>query len=365
MGEVPITVLMPVHNVEPYLPAALDSVLRQTWRDFELLVVNDGSTDGTRAILAERRDPRLRVVDLPPSGLAAALRRGVELARGRYLARMDGDDEALPHRLAVQKAWLDRAPRTVLVHGPAQAIDPEGRPLPRVLGDLRPSVVTKWLLLWQNPIVHPTVMLRLDTLRAHALNYRLELFRADEFDLWNRLAPHGDFDAIPEVLHRYRLHPESMTARISVDLQLAAFARVIRESFERLGLPLPPETAEELAIISGGSHVDPIAHRYPHLVGTLHRLLQAAVARFCAAFAATPEVLAGVQAEQLLRWGRHMLGTSPRYAADLVARSLRRSPAVARTPLFWAVAAALVLPGPLRRLARRRGERRPLAGRVA
>jgi GT2 family glycosyltransferase len=365
MAEVPITVLMPVHNVERYLPAALDSVLGQTWTDFELLVVNDGSTDGTRAILAGRRDPRLRVVDLPPGGLAAALRCGVELARGRYLARMDGDDEALPHRLAVQKAWLDRAPRTVLVHGPAQAIDPDGRPLPRVLGELRPSAVTKWLLLWQNPIVHPTVMLRLDTLRAHGLNYRLELFRADEFDLWNRLAPHGEFDAIPEVLHRYRLHPESMTARNPVDLQLGAFTRVIRESFARLGVALSPAAAEELAVISGGTHVDPIAHRYPQLVGALHRLLDSAAARFCAAFAVAPAALAGVQAEQLLRWGRYMLGTSAAYAANLVARSLRRSPAIARTPLFWAVTASLALPPPLRRrLARRRATRPPLAGRA-
>jgi hypothetical protein len=364
-GEVPITVLMPVYNVERYLRGALDSVFRQTWQEFELLVVNDGSTDGTRAILAETRDPRLRVIDQPHGGLAAALSRGVAEARGRYLARMDGDDEALRQRLAVQKACLDRAPRVVLVHGPAQAIDADGQPLPLVLGDLRASAVTKWLLLWQNPIVHPTVMLRLSALRAHGLNYRLELFRADEFDLWNRLAPHGEFEAIPEVLHRYRFHPESMTRRNPADLHLAAFTRVIRENFERLDVPVAPPVAEELAVISGGTRVDPITHRYSHLRGILHGLQAALLRRFCEASGAEPAALAAVQAEQLVRWARHMLGTSRPYAISLLRKAVARRRVALRTPYFWAVAAALTVPAALRsRLARRDARRAPMSARI-
>jgi hypothetical protein len=364
-AEVPITVLMPVYNVERHLRGAVASVLGQTWPDFELLVVDDGSTDGTREILRETRDPRLRVIDMPHGGLASALRRGVEEARGRYLARMDGDDEALPHRLAVQKSWLDHSPRTVLVHSLAEAIDPDGRALPTVLGDPRSTTVTKWLLLWQNPIVHPTVMLRRSTLRAHDLNYRLELFRADEFDLWNRLAPYGDFAAIPEVLHRYRLHPLSMTRRNPPDLQRAAFTRVIRENFERLQVPLPPPAAEELAVISGGTGVDPITHRYPHLRGTLHALQAALAARYCSTFGADPGDIAAVQAEQLVRWARYMLATSAGYAAHLLREAVSRRRAVLRTPYFWTVTAALGLPAPLRRrLARRDARRAPMSARV-
>ena len=364
-GEVPITVLMPAYNVERYLRGALDSVFRQTWQEFELLVVNDGSTDGTGAILSEVRDPRVRVIDQPHGGLAAALRCGVAAARGRYLARMDGDDEALPHRLAAQKARLDRDSRVVLVHGLAQAIDPEGHPLPQTLGDPRASAVTKWLLLWQNPIVHPTVMLRLDTLRAHDLNYRLELFRADEFDLWNRLAPHGDFEAMPEVLHRYRVHPQSMTHRNPADLHRAAFTRVIRENFERLGVPIAPAAAEELAVISGGTWVDPITHRYPTLRGALHGVQAALARRFCAVSGTEPAALAPVQAEQLVRWARYMLGTSRPYAARLLREAVTRRRAAMRTPYFWAVAAALALPAALRaRLARRDARRAPMSARV-
>jgi len=365
-GEVSITILMPVYNVERYLPGALDSLFRQTWQDFELVVVNDGSTDGTRAILAEVRDPRVRVFDQPHSGLAAALRCGVEQARGRYLARMDGDDEALPHRLAVQKARLDRAPGVVLVHSLAETMDPDGRRLPRVLGDPRPSAVTKWLLLWQNPIVHPTVMLRLATLRAHDLNFRLELFRADEFDLWNRLAPHGDFEAIPEVLHRYRVHPGSMTGRNPADLHRVAFTRVIAENFARLGVPLAPAATEELAVISGATQTDPLAHRYPHLRASLHTLEAALAARFCAVFGTDPAELAPARAEQLMRWARYMAGTSRAYAARLLAEAVVRRPAALRTPFFWLVAAVLALPGLLRgRLARRDARRAPLSARVS
>jgi GT2 family glycosyltransferase len=356
---------MPVYNVEPYLRGALDSVFRQTWQDFELLIVNDGSTDGTRAILATLRDPRVRVIDLPHGGLAAALRRGVTEAHGRYIARMDGDDEALSHRLAVQKAHLDRAPRTVLVHSLAQAVDPHGRRLPARLGDPRSSMETKWLLLWQNPIVHPTVMLRGSALRAHDLNYRLELFRADEFDLWNRLAPHGDFEAIPEVLHLYRVHPDSMTRRNPVDLHLAAFTRVIRENFARFGVPIPAPGAEELAVISGGTWVDPITHHYPHLRGSLHVLQAALARRFCEQSGAVPAFLAAVQAEQLLRWARYMLATSRGYAAELLRQAVGRRRAVLRTRYFWTVSAALALPAGLRRrLARRDPGRAPMSARV-
>ena len=364
-GEVPITVLMPAYNVERYLRHALESMFQQTWQDFELLIVNDGSTDGTRAILAETRDPRIRVIDMPHGGLAAALRCGVDQARGRYLVRMDADDEALPHRLAAQKACLDRSPGVVLVHSLAQPMDIDGRPLPGVLGDPRPSAVTKWFLLWQNPIVHPTVMLRLATLRAHDLNYRLEFFRADEFDLWNRLAPYGDFEAIPEVLHRYRLHPQSMTRQNPADLQLAVFTRVIRENFERLGVPLLPAVAEELAVISGGTLVDPIAHRYPHLRGSLHILQADLAARYSTVFGVQSAGLAATRAEQLARWARHMLGTSRGYAARLLREAVGQRRTALRTPYFWMVAAALAVPGPLReRLARRDARRAPTPTRV-
>jgi hypothetical protein len=251
------------------------------------------------------------------------------------------------------------------VHSLAQPVDPDGRRLPMVLGDPRPSTETKWLLQWQNPIVHPTVMLRRSVLRAHDLNYRLEFFRADEFDLWNRLAPHGDFEALREVLHLYRLHPQSMTRRNPVDLHLAAYTRVIRDNFERLGVPLSAAAADELAVISGGTWLDPITHRYPHLRGSLHTLQAALARRFYDAYGTNPAELGAAQAEQLVRWARYMLATSRGYAAHLLRDAIARRRAVLRTPYFWTVTAALGLPARLRqRLGRRDPRRAPMSARV-
>jgi glycosyltransferase involved in cell wall biosynthesis len=348
MAPPAITVLMPAYNAAPYVRAAVTSVLAQTWTDLELLVVNDGSTDGTREILAAIDDRRLRVVDTDNRGVGAALRLGVELARGRYLARMDADDECLPHRLAVQQAHLDAHPGTVLVHALARAIGGGGR-LPRGrLGLARPSAETQWLLCWRNVPIHPTVMLRADVLRAHGLNYRDGLDPAEDFDLWNRLAPHGAFDAIPEILLRYRLQAGSVTRADGVDRQLAVYARVIGENFARHGLALPPGAAEELAVISGGSRRDPIAHRYPVLAGRLHGYLEALSSRFCASRGVAPRQLAGVQAWQLCRWARYLLNTSRAEAATLLRLAVCRRPGVAGTYLFWAVLAGLALPAPAR-----------------
>ena len=365
MSEIPMTVLMPTFNVERYVREAVASIVGQTWRDFELLIVDDGSTDGTRAALAELTDPRIRILHMEHGGLAAALRLGLDLARGRYIARADGDDVLVPHRLAVQKERLDRAPNVVMVHSLAQPMDVEGRTLPGVLGEVRSSTATKWLLLWRNPIMHPTVMLRTDSLRRHDINFRPELYRAEEFDVWNRLALHGDFEILPEALVRYRLHPQSMTRLNPAEAQLAAFTRVISETFERYGVPIPPALVTELAIISGGTWVNPIAYRYTHLHGSLHRWLETLSDRFCARFGVGPDELAAVQAEQLVRWGRYMLNTSRTYAADLLRRGVRRRPGVARTAFFWAVAASLLAPARLRDAAARRAARRaPLSARV-
>jgi len=106
-----VTVVMSVHNSERYLAEAIDSFLRQTFADFEFLIINDGSTDGSRPILAQYTDTRIRIIDNDRNlGLSAALNRGCAAARGRYIVRMDADDVALPDRLEKQFAFMERAP---------------------------------------------------------------------------------------------------------------------------------------------------------------------------------------------------------------------------------------------------------------
>lgn len=344
MPVVPVTVLMPVYNAERYLAGAVDSILGQSFTDFELLIINDGSTDGSRRILAGYRDSRIRIVDTENQGVAASLRQGVELARGEYIARMDADDESRSDRLAVQKQMLDLHPEVVLVHSWVDCIDADGRRVRKDAGSRHSGAVTKWLLLWQNVPFHPTVMMRTAALRANGLNYRIETNRAEDFDLWNRLATAGEFLCVPQPLVCYRVHADSVTRGHPIDAQFEAYRKVVQENFARYGIVLDRQVSTDVAIISGGAKINPITHRYDAVGGELHHLLEALARRFTAREHLQPAELAAVQAEQLMRWARYMLGTSRGYATRLLWCAVRKRVRSIGSPLFWVALAGLLLP---------------------
>ena len=127
-----ISVVMSVYNGEQFVAQSIESVLRQTFPGFELLIVNDASTDRTREIVTSFRDPRIRIVDNPSNvGLTRSLNRGLALARGRFVARQDADDLSLPTRLAEQLAFMRANPGVALVGTQARVMDARGRVLPR------------------------------------------------------------------------------------------------------------------------------------------------------------------------------------------------------------------------------------------
>jgi glycosyltransferase involved in cell wall biosynthesis len=140
MSTPQVTVVLPVYNAEAHLAAAVESVLSQTFADFEVLAINDGSTDGSGAILTRyaAANPRLRVIDQPNRGLIEVLNRGVREARGRWVARMDADDVCLPRRLERQVAHLAAHPDVALLGGWVATIDEAGR----LLADVVPFPVT-------------------------------------------------------------------------------------------------------------------------------------------------------------------------------------------------------------------------------
>src|SRR5690606_36363675 len=125
------SVLMPVYNREEYAPLAVESVLGQTFGDFEFIIVNDGSTDGVTEILRDYADadPRIVLIEQENTGYAVALNRGLERARGEFVARMDSDDISLPDRFALQVEFLQASPQVVVVGGQALRIDEDGDPL--------------------------------------------------------------------------------------------------------------------------------------------------------------------------------------------------------------------------------------------
>jgi len=206
-----VSVVMAVHNGEPYLHQAIDSILGQTFESFEFLIVDDGSTDRTREIVRAFGDPRTRlVINDRKLGLSRSLNRGLALARGEYLARQDADDVSETPRLARQIAFLDTHPDVGLVGSWYRKIDACGRPL----GDRQlPCDHTRlsWALHFFCPFVHSAVMLRRAPVLAQVGPYNETLRYALDQELWLRIARRFPVANLGEYLVRYRMHPGSMT----------------------------------------------------------------------------------------------------------------------------------------------------------
>lgn len=202
-----VSVLLPVFNGDQFIVEAVNSVLTQTFDDFELIVVDDGSTDQTARLLGAMRDPRLRILTQPNAGMAAALNRALGEARGRYVARMDADDRSLPSRFAQQVAYLDRRPDVAVVGTSYRRIAGDGTRLDVVATLVSPPAVARDLYT-RNPFGHGTVMARRAVI-AELGGYDAAWWPADDYDLWRRLLVRHRGANLPEVLYEYRLHGEN------------------------------------------------------------------------------------------------------------------------------------------------------------
>ncbi|MES4784836.1 MAG: hypothetical protein C4294_02340, partial [Nitrospiraceae bacterium] len=202
-----VTVLMSVFNNAGFVEGAVQSILQQTYKDFELLIIDDGSTDGTFEVLSTIQDSRIRLKRNGRNlGLTTSLRLGLEEARGQYVARMDADDIALPQRLEKQVAFLDANPKVGILGSACRELDVNGREL-----GLRRVPVSdleiRWVSLLNNPFLHPTVMLRRDVLTSHQLNYDASVQTAQDYDLWIRMLMYTSGANLCEPLIHYRLGP--------------------------------------------------------------------------------------------------------------------------------------------------------------
>lgn len=201
---------MPVRNGGPYLEAALSSILRQTFRDFEVLAIDDGSTDETPLILQRMAagDPRLRTVRRTASGIVEALNFGLSIADCDYIARMDADDIAAPRRLEHQVRRLD-GDRALVVCGTDYLVFGAERALGISTHSDRGC---KARLLLFPCFLHSSTVLRRSTLERTGIRYRSDYPHCEDYRLWSDLAPHGEFGNLPRLLMRYRAHSGQVSA---------------------------------------------------------------------------------------------------------------------------------------------------------
>ncbi|HEX7154039.1 MAG TPA: glycosyltransferase family A protein [Thermoanaerobaculia bacterium] len=241
-----VSIVMPVYNGEVHLDEAVESVLAQDYRDFEFIIVDDGSSDRTPAMLAEwvKRDPRIVVLRNPKNlGIAAALNVGIDAARGEYIARQDADDVSLPHRLGLEVAHLDREPDVVLVSMNYEIIDERGDVID--FADVaRPEVVIRWRFLFSNAIGgHGQVMFRRDVVRELG-GYSVAMPWAEDYELWTRMLSRGRIVVLPQIGMRYRLHMNRSSEIWATEQQESGW-RIAQDALQSL---LRRDVREEEAI---------------------------------------------------------------------------------------------------------------------
>ena len=218
-----VSIIMPVHNAAPFLKEAVDSILTQFFRDFELIILNDGSTDKSETILDTYTDPRIvRYSEAENIGLANTLNIGLSMARGEYIARMDADDISLPTRLQTEVDYLDTHPNIDLVSSGMQQFGNADRTMS--------YKENFWLVCYNafffSPVLHASSMWRRDSFEKHHLKYRQERVPSEDYDLWTRALCCGlKLINIPEVLYMYRIHGNQNTTNQDLCKQMDALVQ--------------------------------------------------------------------------------------------------------------------------------------------
>lgn len=241
-----ISVVLPARNAARWLADAVESILGQSFGDFELIALDDGSSDGTRAILEAfaGRDARVAVVDGPARGISAVLNTGLERARGALVARMDADDVAHPERFARQHAYLTRHPKVVALGSDAWLIDAWGGCLGRFHKPCDHETIDALLLRGQSSIPHGSAMLRRAAVEA-AGGYRPAFDFVEDQDLWLRLAERGHLANLPEALLCYRQHLGNICSNRQAEQRQRTLA-MLQGAYARRGLEPPVDLAELL-----------------------------------------------------------------------------------------------------------------------
>jgi len=218
MSKIPkVTVLLSVYNGEKYLKEAIDSILNQTFKDFEFLIINDGSTDKSLQIINSYTDRRIKLINNKINiGLQKNLHKGINLAIGEYIARMDADDISLPERLKVQVEFMDKHPKIGICGTWVKKL---GRSANFVSKYYSVPDEVKASLLFNTSLAHPSVFIRKKFFIKYNLNYNQELNESEDYDLWTRCIDFFPISNINKILLYYRYHMESKSQKGIIELK--------------------------------------------------------------------------------------------------------------------------------------------------
>lgn len=238
-----VSVLMPVYNSGRYLAAAIESILAQTLTDFELIAVNDGSTDDSLEILEaySQRDRRLRVFSQENQGIPVTRNRCLDLATGKYIAWMDSDDLSLPTRLEKQVAFLEANPDVGVCGTWVNTIDHSRNAVWRYEGH---DTVLRSLLVFNSPFANSSTMMRRHDSQLADLRFDLSFVVSQDYDFWARASQLTAFTNLQEVLVSYRIHQQQVS-NVHGERQLMFSGRVRQAQIARLGIQ---PSAEEFEI---------------------------------------------------------------------------------------------------------------------
>ncbi len=228
-----VSVIMPAYNAEKYIKEAIDSILNQTFKDFEFIIIDDGSTDGTKEIISSYQESRIKLLENDKNlGLVGSLNKGLQIARGEYIARMDADDIALPERLEKQVDFLDKNQDIVLVGSWIDSFDEESKDH-FIVEFASDPIIIKWLMVTKNQLAHASVVFRKEIIEREG-GYSNKYEHAEDYELWSRLLKNYKIANIPEVLLKHRIHGESVSVkRESHNKQIGNVKELVYENIKR------------------------------------------------------------------------------------------------------------------------------------
>jgi glycosyltransferase involved in cell wall biosynthesis len=205
-----VSVVISALNAEKYIGTAIDSILAQTYTNFELIIINDGSTDNTEDIILSYKDRRIRLVKNETNlGLAKSLNKGIKLADGKYIARLDADDIAAKDRFEVQIKYLEYKPEIAVCGSYYRAFSEDNSTI------IRQPLISEQIkirLFFENPMGHPTVMMRNQIFKKDNYSYNESFRTAQDYDLWCRISHKYDITNLPFVLTDYRIHSSQVSS---------------------------------------------------------------------------------------------------------------------------------------------------------